>query len=324
MTTVICIDGGVGRAITAIPALLKYGKNHPKEDWYVVVSGWDYMYWGIPELQKRTFNTETKGIFENIFWKADKVITPEPYKVPKYYRHEISLAEAFDIEINGSDNHKDLPDPILKLSQSEILKGKEHIYRAKNTQGKEKTIIIQPYGSTANLYPVGVFDESLRSIPQSMYLLLVENLMKNYNVIYFGNEQLHDGKTYRPNPDMGLREWAAAISEVDYFIGCDSCGQHFARAMNKNATVIIGGTHENNISYPDHFEIIKRDIELEPSPMRLSWIQNNLATRLNESRLEFTEEEIRQIYNAIVISIEGKRTKVKDVNEVKDVNVEVL
>jgi hypothetical protein len=303
MKTIICIDGGVGRVVTAIPALLKYGKLHPKEEWYVMVNGWDWMYWGIPELQGRTFNPENKGVFETYFWDADHVITPEPYKVPKYYRNEISLAEAFDVAINGSDNHKDLPDPILKLSQAEILKGKEHIHKAK-ADGKEKTIIIQPYGSSAILYPTGIFDESLRSIPQLMYNSLVDNLMLKYNVIYFGPIQLHDGKTYIPNPDMHLREWAAAISEADYFIGCDSCGQHFARALNKKATVIIGGVHEKNNSYPDHFQIIKRDVKLEPSTMRISMIQPHLANRLNEDRIAFTEEEIEDTYNKIIKSIE--------------------
>lgn len=316
MSTVICIDGGVGRTITAIPALLKYAKRHPKEEWYITVAGWDFMYWGIPELQKRTFNPETKGVFENVFWNADRVITPEPYKVPKYYRHEISLAEAFDLEINGTDDHSDLPDLTFKPSYAEILKGKEHIHKAKCAQGKEKTIIIQPYGSTAALYPIGVFDDSLRSIPQAMYMTLIDKLMKDYNVIFFGHGELYDGKTYRPDPDMTLREWAAAIAEADYFIGCDSCGQHFARAMKKPATVVIGGTHEKNISYPDHFQIIKRHMPLEPAPMRISWTQPHLANRLNEARIDFTYEEIEETYKAIVKAIEYKEPEVKEVEVV--------
>ena len=32
MTTIISLDGGFGRIITAIPALLKYSKNHPDEE----------------------------------------------------------------------------------------------------------------------------------------------------------------------------------------------------------------------------------------------------------------------------------------------------
>ena len=66
MKTIINIDGGLGRVITAIPALLKFGKNNPDDDWYVMIVGWDFMLWGIEELQERTFNPETKGMFQNI------------------------------------------------------------------------------------------------------------------------------------------------------------------------------------------------------------------------------------------------------------------
>lgn len=305
MSTIICLDGGVGRVVSAIPALLKYSRLNPNKEWYIIVHGWDTMYWGIPELQKRTFDPETKGLFENIFWNADEVITPEPYKLPMYYRHEVSLAEAFDCLINKTDDHDDLPDPILNLSYSELLIGKEHIHKAKKHNKKEKTIVIQPYGSTATLYPVGVFDESMRSITTYMYDKLITKLLKDYNIIYFGPREIHDGKTYIPEFDLDLRSWASIISESDYFIGCDSCGQHFARALNKDATVIIGGTHEKNTSYPDHFQIIKRDVELEPSPLRISMLQSHLSNRLNEKRLAFTDSEIEDVYDAII-----KRIKV--------------
>ena len=33
---VFAIDGGAGRAIAAIPALKKYARNHPDEDWAVI------------------------------------------------------------------------------------------------------------------------------------------------------------------------------------------------------------------------------------------------------------------------------------------------
>ena len=50
MKTIINVDGGLGRCIAAIPALLKYGKNHPDEDWYVMMVAWDVFTWGIEEL----------------------------------------------------------------------------------------------------------------------------------------------------------------------------------------------------------------------------------------------------------------------------------
>jgi len=78
MSTIIWIDGGIGRVITSIPALLKYHKNHLNEEWYIMIPGWDYVMWGFPELQERTFNPDAKGSFEHYFWNADRVITAEP------------------------------------------------------------------------------------------------------------------------------------------------------------------------------------------------------------------------------------------------------
>ena len=61
---VFAIDGGAGRAIAAIPALKKYARNHPDEDWAVIVFGWDILFWGIPELQDRVYSADVKGIFK--------------------------------------------------------------------------------------------------------------------------------------------------------------------------------------------------------------------------------------------------------------------
>ena len=43
MTTIIWVDGGIGRVITTIPALLKYHKNHPDEEWYIMIPSWDFV-----------------------------------------------------------------------------------------------------------------------------------------------------------------------------------------------------------------------------------------------------------------------------------------
>lgn len=314
MSTVIVISGGVGRAVAAIPALLKYHKNHLDEEWYVMVHGWDFMFWGFPELQERTFNPNDKSVFKDYFWNATKVLSPEPYCVPAYYRNEISLREAFDIEINGSTD--DLPEMQLKLSMTEIRNGHRVIAEAKNQQKKNKTIVIQPYGSTALMCPLEIYDETLRSIPQKMYLTLVKKLSKDYNIIYMGAKEYYDGKTYKPDPDPSLRDWAGVIKVVDYFIGCDSCGQHFAKAVGQNASVMVAGTHKNNTTYPDTFHIIERDHKFHPDAMRVSQIQGQLSTRLNEERYMFTDEEIESAYQTIIQRIEGE--KKVEINEIEE------
>lgn len=315
MSTIIALDGGIGRIITAIPALLKYHKKHPDDEWYITISGWDFLTWGIPELQERTFNSEAKGIFTDYYWKASKVISPEPYRVPEYYRNEISLREAFDIALNDSYDHSDLPELQLNLSSVEKRSALELIDYVKTNQRKEKTIVVQPHGSSASLHPlVGVIDDSLRSIPEKMLEYFIRNLSKDYNVIYMGAADLHDGITYRPDPDPSIREWAAVIRAADYFVGCDSCGQHIAKAVGQDASVVLAGTHKINTSYPDSFHIIERDVPFYSDAMRVSSMHSYLSSALNEPRIDFTDQEIKNAYTNLVNNIEKKSPKDKKIN----------
>jgi len=305
MKKIISLDGGLGRIITAIPALLKYHKNHPDEDWHVMIPGWDFITFGIPELQERTFNPHTKGSFD-LFWKVEKIISPEPYRVPAYYRNQISLREAFDVEINGSTNHDDLPPLQLKLSLSEKRSAYELLDYVKQNQKKRKTIVLQPYGATATPHPSGIYDDTLRSIPENMLSYFINNLSKDYNLVFMGAKEFHNTKTYKPDPDPSLREWAAIIGAADYFIGCDSCGQHMRKALNKKASVMVAGTHKNNVTYDD-FHIIERNVPFYPDAMRVSMFQSEMASRLNEPRIEFTQEEIEKAYQEIIQNIEGAK-----------------
>jgi hypothetical protein len=304
MTTIISLDGGLGRIITSIPALLKYHKNHQDEEWYITIPGWDFMTWGFSELQERTFNPDARGSFD-LFWKADRVITPEPYRVPAYYRNEISLREAFDVCINDSTDHSDLPPMQLRPSFQEKRKAYEIIEEVKSKHKKSKTIVLQPYGSTATPHSSGIFDDSLRSMPEQMLKYFIDNLSKDYNLIFMGAKEFHNIKTYKPDPDPNLREWAAIIGEADYFIGCDSCGQHMCKALNKKASVMIAGTHRVNVTYPG-FHIIERDVPFYPDAMRISGFQSHMSARLNEPRIEFTQEEIKIAYQQIIENIKGK------------------
>ena len=318
MTTIISLDGGLGRIITAIPALLKYSQNHPDEEWYITIPGWDFVTLGIPELQERTFNPDARGSFD-LYWKADHIISPEPYRLPAYYRNEISLREAFDVCINNSTDHSDLPLMQLNISTPEKRRAYEIIEEAKSKHKKSKTIVLQPYGSTATPHPSGIFDDSLRSIPKPMLDYFIKELSKDYNLIFMGAKEFHDVRTYKPDPDPNLREWAAIIGSADYFIGCDSCGQHICKALNKKASVMIAGTHRVNVTY-DGFHIIERNVKFYPDSMRISGFQAHMSSRLNEPRIDFTQEEIESAYQDIIRNIEGERKKQIIIEKPKNIN----
>lgn len=305
--TVFYIDGGAGRVLTAIPALLKYAKAHPDDDWAVLVPAWDYLYWGIPELQDRTYGVDTKGIFENVVKNAERIITPEPYRNPAYFRQEISLAQAFDREINNTTDHSDLTQPVIIFNKAEQLIAKNTITDLKNAQKKQKTVIFQPFGRGAKVEREEIVDEESRSLDPRAYIYLGRKLAQRYNLIFFGEQQFKlKEDNFAANYTCDLRQWAALIQASDYFLGVDSVGQHMARALGKPGTVIIGSTFPVNTTYPGYFSIIEKAGVKKYSPIRITGLDSILANRLNENTMKFTEKELDQLYNNLVADIEKK------------------
>jgi ADP-heptose:LPS heptosyltransferase len=309
MRTVFMLDGGAGRVISAIPAFKKYHKLNPNSDWVILVNGWDFLYWGIPELQDRTYNPDTKGIFDNIIKLADKIITPEPYRNPAYFKQEISLVQAFDREINNTVDHSDLGTPEIVFNIPETLVAKNTIQELKMQQKKQKTVIFQPFGRGAKIDRQGIFDEESRSFSSKDYLYLVKKIASRYNTIFFGEPEYQlNEDIYGQKYTCDLRQWAALINECDYFVGVDSVGQHMARAVQTPGTVIFGSTFPINTSYPDYFQIIDREKNKKYSPIRIAGLDSSLANRYNEKSMVFTTKELDEIFAKIVSDIE-KRSK---------------
>lgn len=301
------IDGGIGRLITSIPSLLKYHKNHLDEEWYVMMYGADYITLGIPELQDRTFNPDTKGIWEKIFLKADTVITVEPYRLPNFYKQKINMVESFDEIINETNDHSDLQYETLQLSQQEIKSGREIIYQSYEKFEKERTIVINPYGSSAHFSLDEIWDDTARSMPESLFLKISKLLSEDYNVIYMGfNNLLPDECDYifTPKNDPMMREWMSVISQVDYVVGCDSAAQHMARSLGTKAAVFTGGTCSINTSYPKDFLIFEKDLP-KYMPMRISHSECNLSSRTNEKLWDYSDDEINDMYLKIKDDIES-------------------
>jgi len=308
MRKVIVIDGGAGRAIAAIPSLEKYVRNHPDEDVRILVFGWDNLYWGNTLLQDITYSADTKGIFDSFIKDADVIISPEPYRIPGYFNQKLTLAQAFDKEINNTDDHSDIGPPKLYLSKGEEKNAANIIADCKAQQKKQKTIVIQPYGRSARVDRGDVIDDSTRGLDSRSYLQLVKKLSTKYNLILFAEKQFHIPEdTYTQKLEADLRIWSAIIEGCDYFVGCDSVGQHIARAFNKPGTVILGSTFAINVTYPDWFNIIEKDdLPKKYSPIRLCGLDCHLADRYNDKLMDFSEKEIDQIFMAVVNDIEKK------------------
>ena len=185
-----------------------FRSNNPKEDVKILIFGWDNLLWGNTLLQDITFNPDTKGIFDLFIKDADIIVTPEPYRVPGYFRQELSLSQAFDVEINGTTEHSDLPKLKLYTSKAEEKNAANVIADVKAQQKKDKTIVIQPYGRSARVDRNDIIDDSSRGLDSNAYLSLVKKLSTKYNLILFAEKQFHQPQdTYTFKPEADLRFW---------------------------------------------------------------------------------------------------------------------
>jgi len=307
---IFAIDGGAGRAIAAIPALEKYAKNHKEEDWAIVVFGWDILFFGNPLLQDRVYSADVKGIFNSLLKDSD-IISPEPYRVWEYYNQKCSLSEAFDKLINQTDDHSDIGKPNLTLNKAEEKMAANIIADVKSKQNKDITIVIQPFGRSARIDNGDIIDDSTRSIEPHVYYKLVKKLSQKYNIIFMGEpefaNQVNLEDSISAKLQLDLRGWAAVIEGSDYFIGCDSVGQHMARAFDKPGTILLGSTFAINTTYPDYFQIIENEnVEKVYSPIRLCGLDSHLADRLNDRYMDYSDEQVEEIYKLIVKDIKEK------------------
>jgi hypothetical protein len=312
MNTIFAINGGAGRVICAIPALEKYARLNPDDDFKVVVSGWESLYWNHPVLQQRTFGMGHKRLFED-YIKKSKLVVPEPYSIHDYYNQKISMVEAFDREINNTTNHEDLTIPKLHLQKEESLFVKKIMDGAKKEKNLSKVIVFQPYGSAMNLNHGAPNDPTNRSMDPDQALYIAQKLSKHAIVVYFGpNELIHPRDNVMLNlgqMQTDLRLYLSFINEADYFVGCDSVGQHMARALDTPGLVVMGSTFEKNVSYPDYFKFYRKNQEPVYSPIRIAGIDCDFADRMNSGIMDFSTEQLDEIVAIIAKDINIDLTK---------------
>lgn len=289
----------------AIPALVKYATLNPDDQFTVLVHGWESLYWSHPVLQERTFSIGQKGAFEQ-YIRHNRVVCAEPYYVRGYYNQQLSLAEAFDQEINQTEHHADLTPPRLYLSTLEIQSARRILQEKKTEHNKQKVVVIQPYGSGMTMVNNRPFDNSHRSMDVDDYLSLITRLShanKDVLIVYFGAKEFrHPADSISLNMDiMGadLRLFLALIHECDYFVGCDSVGQHMARALDKPGMVLMGSTAEINVTYPDHFRIYRNGRTPVYSPVRLTGTDCEFADRMNDGIMKFDPDHLDKIAHII-------------------------
>jgi ADP-heptose:LPS heptosyltransferase len=311
--TAFSINGGAGRVMCSIPALELYEKENPDDDFIVMVEGFIDLFKGHPTLFKRSYEHTHRRIFEDKL-KDMNVICPEPYYVWEYYNQQASIAQAFDIIINKK-GLRDLPVPTMILSTEEKLGGIETVNKIRKDFNNKKAIVFQPFGRGSNIHNhsgITGLDMGGRSFSQEQAAKLIKRLQKKYCVIVMDEKQI-DFKALGCEEvvpqltGMTLRRWLGVIDASSYFLGCDSVGQHLAVSLGKPASVVLGSTFKENVSYPNNKKLDIIDLgqgKRMYSPIRICY--DELADVNNEKLMNLTDKD----FDRIVASIEAGITKV--------------
>jgi ADP-heptose:LPS heptosyltransferase len=301
------INGGAGRVVCSIPALEKFAEENPENDFIMVCEGGTDFYKGHPTLHARAYDVWHKNLFEDKL-KNMEIVSPEPYRVWEYYNQLANLSQAYDIAINNK-GIRDLPKPTIKLSKQELIVGKQVITDVKEKTKKDKIIVIQPFGRGIIQDKGMITDFSGRSIEPENVISIIKKLSKHYGIVFMGEiafEFAKHGITESIAIPQGvdLRGWTSIISQADHFLGCDSVGQHLAYSVGTSATVVIGSTFKENVSYPDEKTFTILDMGEGAriySPIRIT--QDEYSDRVNEGVMAMNDKIedviIQEVTNAV-------------------------
>lgn len=300
------INGGAGRVLCSVPAL-EYYKNNVDSDVVIVSEGWSELFLST-SLRHNVWPAGSKNLFHGIL-KDKELISPEPYRLNAYFNQRVNLIQAFDILINEVDESTESKPINLDIGKNDQIYGYNLVNQVKAQFKKEKAIVFQPFGSGAQIEGNFIWDPSGRSFELRDVYRIVEELSKDYAVIMMSNIKIPTEKPMGAAvPDnASLLQWMGIVNACDYFVGCDSMGQHYAHALNKPATVVIGSTYPENISYPENknFTIIDNGKENRIyTPYRVT--SDPALDRHNEDNMILTEENYKKIIQSVKKSFSSK------------------
>ena len=299
MNKAFFISGGAGRVLCSIPALEAYAETH--DDFTIVAEGWGEFFACSKILRDKAFPVFHKNLFEEHL-KDKEIITPEPYRLNAYFNQKCNLIQAFDMIINELDEIPKSKKINIELNKQEQISGHNIVNEVRTNLKKDKVIVFQPFGSTIKVEGKFIFDASGRSFELTNVYSIIEELKKNYGIIIMSQVPIPGWENLgiAMPQNVGLTQWAGIINAADYFLGCDSVGQHIAHALNKSTTVVIGSTYPENISYPNEksFTIIDNAKDRRKySPIRMTF--DECCDRNNEDLMVLNDTTIKQIVKSI-------------------------
>ena len=309
-STAFFVNGGAGRHICSIPAFEKYEQENPDDDFIIVCEGGMDIYKGHPTLHKRSFDNWHKGLFEDKI-KDRNCVSTEPYRVWEYYNQKASLAQAFDIQINNK-GLRDLSAPNLHVWRDELIAGQDIIDEVKEKTQKQKVIVFQPYGRSAQ--PMGNKNQTLvdtggRSFEFNDVIKMIKKLQKKYAIVLMSEfptdfSQYGITEPVAQPENCPIRIWAGAVKAADGFLGCDSVGQHFAYCLGTPAVAVVGSTYPENVSYDDNeiFQVLDLGSSRRRyDPIRLTFDEE--ISRSHEGIMMLSDKAIDEISKELDIIV---------------------
>lgn len=227
------INGGLGRCISALPALLA-----AKDSTLVIHEGWGEIFRGVTPQNIEGTSTYLDFLIDQ---GGYDVVCPEPYHLNKVRMGQLNLVEAFDLLINGEVNNH-TPVPFIPSADADAILARMNIPRDK------PLAVLQPVGSGGFADSRSMTAAQIRQIADSMNTI-------GFRVIVIGEQPLLDW--------AGIRDIAVQPAGLTYmdalrlivaaqaFIGCDSMGIHCAVAHGIPSAVVLGATSGSKL-YPDH------------------------------------------------------------------------
>ncbi len=299
MNKAFFINGGAGRVLCSIPALEAYAEKN--DDFIIVAESWGEFYSCSKVLRDKAYPIHQKDLFENHL-KDKEIVSPEPYRLNAYFNQKCNLVQAFDILINGLHDIPKTKKINLDLSKTEQITGHNLVNEVREVTKKNKVIVFQPFGSSVQVQGNFIFDTTGRSFEVNNIMKLIEELSKNYGIVLMSQIPIPGIEKYGVAfpQNVGLTTWAGIINASDFFLGCDSMGQHIAYALDKPTTVVIGSTFPENISYPDakNFHIVDNGKEKRKySPIRIT--MDECCDRNNEELMLLDDTKIKEVIKSI-------------------------
>lgn len=299
MNKAFFINGGAGRVLCSIPALEEYAKTN--DDFIIVAESWGDLYSLSKVLRDKVYASFHKDLFD-LYLKDKEIVSPEPYRLNAYFNQKCNMIQAFDILINDLKEIPKTKKISIDLNKAEQIIGHNLVNEVREVTKKDKIIVFQPFGSGVKAEGNFIFDPTGRSFELKDIMHLLDELKKNYGIIIMSEIEIPHGQEHgiAMPKNVSLNQWAGIINAADYFLGCDSVGQHFSYSLGKPTTVVIGSTCPENISYPDEkmFYIIDNGKgKRKYSPIRMT--MDECCDRNNEDLMVLTETTIKQILKSI-------------------------